>query len=48
MANPQDYFQSYVRLEPPAILNFDPSTSAPETKNEIVTFLKIHNSAPVP
>lgn len=40
-----------MRLEPPAILNFDPSAARsmqefPNSK-EIVTFLKIHNSAPL-
>lgn len=50
MASPQDqdYFKAFVRLEPPAILNFDPASANPDSKSEIVTFLKIHNSAPVP
>ena len=47
----KDYFQSFVRLEPPAVLNFYPATAgqtnptSEANKSDIVSFLKIHNSA---
>lgn len=49
MVQSGDFFQMYARLEPPAVLNFDPAkkNQGVEKSSDIVTFLKIHNQSPI-